>query len=110
MAEGLKQTSHILGYSQYTATDTAFSLADTPAVGHGFPPTDPSQYGARPFVALIQAEEQNIRWRDDGVAPTVSTGMILYAGDQPFLYDGDLRTIKFIAVISGAILNVSYYR
>ena len=59
-------------------------------------------------VAMIQAEAQAVRWRDDGTNPTASVGMNLAAG-QTMWYTGPLASIKFIQVTSGAIVNVSYY-
>jgi len=58
--------------------------------------------------ALIQAVEQNVRWRDDGTDPTDSVGMILFAG-QTLPYYGDLKAIRFIEVAQSAELNVSVY-
>ena len=49
-----------------------------------------------------------MRWRDDGVDPTASVGMLLVAG-TPLQYDGDLSRIKFIETTASAKLNVSYY-
>jgi hypothetical protein len=60
-------------------------------------------------VALIQALTQNVRWRDDGTAPTASKGMQLAAGDQ-FWYTGDLSTIRFIEEAATAELNVTVYK
>lgn len=60
-------------------------------------------------VALIQALNQNIRWRDDGTDPTANTGHRLSAG-QTFFYNGDLRAIKFIQEAAGAELNITTYR
>lgn len=60
-------------------------------------------------LALIDAVGQNVRWRDDGTAPTTTVGMLLLK-DTPFEYSGDLSAIQFIEVTSGADLNVSYYK
>lgn len=60
-------------------------------------------------VAYLQAETQNVRWRDDGTNPTGSVGIILYDGAAPTPYTGDLTALKFIEVTSSAKLNVSYY-
>jgi hypothetical protein len=60
-------------------------------------------------VALIQAEAQNVRWRDDGVNPTAATGMVMTAGDS-MIYSGDLSAIRFIESVVGANLNVTFYR
>lgn len=59
-------------------------------------------------VALLNVVGQNVRWRDDGVAPTAAVGMLLVVGDE-FTYQGDLTKLKLIEVVSGAELNVSYY-
>ncbi len=59
--------------------------------------------------AVIQAEDQNVRWRDDGTNPTTSVGMIL-AAEQSIAYFGDLSAIKIIEETASAKLNVSYYR
>lgn len=60
--------------------------------------------------ALIKAEAQAVRWRDDGVAPTTSVGMPMLATDNALEYSGTLTNLQFIAETTGAILNVSYYR
>ena len=60
-------------------------------------------------VALIQALNQNVRWRDDGTDPTGSVGMRLHAGES-FFYTGDLRAIKFIEETASAQLNVTAYQ
>jgi hypothetical protein len=84
-----------LGYVQITSLSTA--------VGLGPVPNDT-------IMVLIQAEAQGLRWRDDGVAPTASVGMILAAG-QTFQYTcPNLTLIQFIQQTSGAILNVSFYK
>lgn len=88
----LKDTSGILGYQQIT------SLAASAAL------TVPS--GAT--YALLQAEGQAVRWRDDGTAPTATIGMTLQAGGE-LRYDGALQNIRFIQTAATATLNVSYY-
>ena len=89
---GLKSTTTCLGYQQITSLSSSTALT-VPA-------------GAT--LALIVPETQNVRWRDDGVAPTSSVGMLVPANSS-MSYDGDLKAIRFIAATSGAILNVSYY-
>lgn len=59
-------------------------------------------------VALIQALDQNVRWRDDGVDPTGTVGMRLAAGETMF-YVGDLKKIKFIEEAASAEINLSVY-
>lgn len=89
---GLKYTTNCLGYQQITSLSASTALT-VPA-------------GAT--RAIIIAESQGVRWRDDGTAPTASVGMVL-----PVLvtlsYDGDLNRIRFIQQAASATLNVSYY-
>ncbi len=89
---GLKSTTVCLGYQQISTLSASIGL--TVPVGA--------------TMALIVPEAQNIRWRDDGTAPTASVGMPVTVGS--FLnYDGDLNKIRFIEQASGSKLNVSYY-
>jgi len=83
-----------LGYQQMTSITPAKALASIPV-------------GAK--RALLQAETQNVRWRDDGTAPTATVGNIAYAGQNPFLYEGNLAAVQVILATAGAILNVTYY-
>ena len=96
---GLKTTTVCLGYQQITP-NTATSLT-VPAVA----PDGSKQHAT---FAIITPEIQNVRWRDDGTDPTASVGMPVYVGTS-LLYDGDLTKIRFINVVSGGKVNVSYY-
>lgn len=86
-----------LGYEQLTST-----IASSAAGLTNIPPGM--------VVCTLQAEGQNVRYRDDGVAPTATVGMLLEAGAAPFLYTGTVSALKFIAATSGGILNASFYR
>lgn len=59
--------------------------------------------------ALIQVEDQDVRWRDDGTSPTAAVGTLLQAGRQ-FFYEGDLSAIEFIEVAVATEINISYYQ
>lgn len=59
--------------------------------------------------AIIQAEAQDARWRDDGVNPTAAIGMILKVASELVVNDEALANLKFINLTAGTILNVSYY-
>lgn len=59
---------------------------------------------------LIKATTQNVRWRDDGSAPTATVGILMQTTDPPFEYTGDLSAIQFIETVAGAVLDVSYYQ
>lgn len=82
------------GYQQITDCSSATSL------------TIPTNSQA----ALIQAEDQNIRLRDDpdGTAPTTSAGFQIMAGDALW-YDGDLRKVQVIEETATAKVNILYY-
>lgn len=87
------------GTYQLSATNTASSASLTSG---GIP--------ASATMALLQAETANIRWRDDGGAPTTSTGSILVSGLTPSLYTGTLSALQFIAATGSPLLDVSFYR
>lgn len=81
-----------LGYQQIT--DLSASVGLTVPVGS--------------TLAVIQAESQNVRWRDDGTDPTATVGMRLEPGDL-FFYTGSLSGIKFIEEAASGKLNISYF-
>ena len=88
----VKEKTSNLGYQQISS----------PAVSTR--PTVPN--GAR--AARIQAEAQAIRWRDDGLPPTATVGMLLAAGSDMY-YDGELAKLQVIQATAGGIVNISYY-
>ena len=83
-----------LGYVQVTDVSAAVALANIPADAN--------------FV-LLEAETQDIRWRDDGIDPAAGVGMVLTKG-VPFEYTGTIKKLKFIQTTATAKLNVSYYK
>jgi len=93
-------------YVQITSLSASTALSASFPAGSG---TIPGGSTYTDFnVALIQAETQNVRWRDDGTAPTASVGHILAAGETMF-YEGDMNNLKFIEVTTSAKLNVTFY-
>jgi hypothetical protein len=100
MAMNIKAVTTCLGYQQITDLSSATGLT--------VPTLSPDGSNQKPTFALIVAETQGVRWRDDGTAPTASVGMPLAAG-IPLQYDGDLNKIKFIQQTASAKLNISYY-
>jgi hypothetical protein len=100
MSMNLKAVTTCLGYQQISSLSSA--------VGLTLPTTTPTGSFQQPTFALIIAETQGVRWRDDGVAPTASEGMPLAAGTA-LQYDGDLTKIRFIQQTASAKLNISYY-
>lgn len=59
--------------------------------------------------ALLKAEAQTVRIRDDGTDPTTTVGFPLLVAGEPFLYQGNLKGLKAIAAVAGGLLNVLYY-
>jgi hypothetical protein len=59
---------------------------------------------------LVQAEDIDVRWRDDGTAPTADVGELIYVQGDHWI-EGAVRLAAFraIEVSTGAILNASYY-
>ncbi len=60
-------------------------------------------------VAQICVENADVRYRDDGGAPTASVGMPVNAGTC-FQYAGPLGAIRFVAQRGSPTLDVSYYK
>jgi hypothetical protein len=100
MSTAVKAITTCLGYQRIASLSAATTLT--------VPTVDSNGLSVKPTLALIVAETQNVRWRDDGTAPTSSVGMPLAAG-VTLQYDGDLSKIQFIEQVGGAILNISYY-
>ena len=97
----LKSLTDCMGYGQDATISASSGLPSIPT-------RTKSGLACTPRMAVIQCTGQNVRWRDDGTAPTASVGMTLVVGDTLY-YDGDLNAIRFIEVTTTAVLNVSYY-
>lgn len=74
------------------------------SIGAATGPTVPVQAK----YAVIVAEAQAARWRDDGTSPTSTVGMLLPV-NTPFTYLGNLGALKFIQSTAGTIVNIAYY-
>jgi hypothetical protein len=59
--------------------------------------------------ALVQAESQALRFRDDGTAPTATVGATIAAGDSVIL-TGDLSAYKLIEQAATAKVNITFMR
>jgi hypothetical protein len=60
-------------------------------------------------VAIIQNNgTQPARFRDDGVAPTATTGQRIAAGEF-YTYDGNLSAMRLIREADGVTLDIAYY-
>lgn len=85
------------GHDQHTSFDAAAEKLDRTNIG------EDSRY------VLLQAETNGVRWRDDGVLPTASVGMLIPAG-QDFWYTGNIDNLRVIGVDGTSILNVAGYK
>jgi len=81
-----------LGYQQITSLSAAQTLT-VPA-------------GA--IYAIVMPEGQDVRWRDDGTAPTATVGYPLAVGNELEL-TSQLAVIQFVQTTASAKLNISYY-
>lgn len=88
----VKEKTVNLGYQQIVSPATATKLTVTRDAK----------------AARIQAEAQSIRWRDDGIPPTATAGMLLAAGSDMY-YDGEFSKLQLIQAAAGGIVNISYY-
>ena len=61
-------------------------------------------------MAFLQAETADIRYRDDGGAPTASIGNLLVHGIPGIFYAGTLAQLQFIALSGSPLLDVAFYR
>lgn len=85
------------GYQQLTTLSAAIAL------------TVPTTCGGPVSMALITAEAQAVRYRDDGTDPSATVGMPLAVG-VALTYEGRITAIKFFEQTGGAKLNVLFYR
>jgi hypothetical protein len=90
-----------LGYCQIAAATLA-SVTGLASCSGGIP--------AGANMILMQAEAQNIRWRDDGTNPTTAVGMLLLSAQAPVPYTGTISALKFIDATAGGLLDVSFYK
>lgn len=100
MAESGNHTPTIQGYLEPAGYVQITDVSAATGIG-----TVPNQAK----LVMIQAEAQNVRWRDDGEDPEAGVGTQLAAGDT-LVYTGKFSEIKFIEEAGGAILNLSFYK
>jgi hypothetical protein len=82
-----------------SAANTASSA---PVTSGGIPP------GAT--MAFLQAEVADVRYRDDGAAPTTSIGNMVVHGIPGLFYAGTLSRIQFVGASGSPLLDVAFYR
>lgn len=89
---------HSMGFQQLTAATLAAST--------GF--TVPVVNGLEPNAAYLSSFTGNVRFRDDGTAPTAAIGMRLVAGNDPFLFQGNLKLFRAILEGGSPTLEINY--
>ena len=89
------------GYQKVTGLGTVKTLT-MPVV-----PAGPGA-GVRVRAVLLKTETQAVRWRDDGVDPSATDGMLIDVGDE-FWYAGKVSALRFIETVAGAVLHASLY-
>ena len=90
-----------VGYAQYSTLTSAKKLTDAPDTSVPMPNST--------IRALIQAEGADIRWRDDGTAPTPTVGMLIPMSTT-LEYEGDLEKIQLIETAVAGTANVAFYK
>src|SRR3989304_6932841 len=94
---------HPKGCARYTVSTTALTLSTAPTAGDTLPD------GAVTMLIQNLDSTNDVRWRDDGTAPTATEGMRLEAG-AIMEYDGDLAAFQMIREDAGDVsVVISYY-
>lgn len=93
-ADGGNYIKTPLGCQQITSLSSAAGFSSVPA-------------GAT--LASIAVENEPVRYRDDGTAPTSSVGTLLPPGG-PWPYTGSLSAIEFIQTAASATVDVCFYK
>lgn len=62
-------------------------------------------------LARIQVEGSCVRYWEDGTLPTATSGNLLYPGDELSVFGGaPITTVRFIALVDAAVLQIAYWR
>jgi hypothetical protein len=61
-------------------------------------------------MAYLQAESADVRYRDDGAAPTTAVGSLILGGNPGIFYNGPLGALQFIGASGSPVLDVAFYR
>ncbi len=68
--------------------------------------------GAKASRLVISVETNSVRFRDDGTAPALTTGVLLTAANSPYVFDGYNRTsqLKFQRATGTAKVSILAYK
>jgi hypothetical protein len=61
-------------------------------------------------MVYLQAESANVRYRDDGAAPTTAIGNLILSGNPGIFYNGSIKALQFIGASGSPVLDVAFYR
>jgi len=61
-------------------------------------------------LALFAAQTGACSWRDDGVNPTPSSGVLMTPSQPVFEYSGDLSAVRFIGVTGTVSVAAALYK
>jgi hypothetical protein len=87
-----------LGGTAYTITQLLAALSPAAVVPAGA------------TASLIQAEGSDVRWRDDGMAPTTTLGFLLQALTAPEAFSGaQFKAMQLIST-GASTLNLGFYK
>lgn len=100
-----------IGYARYATLSSAVTLDDTPTAGTAITGLSVNGLSVYPQHAIIDIEDQNVRVRDDGTAPTSTEGQLVRSTAQIVIEDSPniLKNIAIIEAASGAVITVRYF-
>jgi hypothetical protein len=103
-----------LGFAEYDDLSAVVSLATTaPTRGTAYASlvVQPNNMRRIPNRALINIEDADVRFHDDGSVPTSTAGSLIEAGEQHAIEYGpeSIRNFKIIETSAGAKMKVKFY-
>ena len=61
-------------------------------------------------LVVLVAQSSPVMFRDDGVSPTPTSGIMIATTVSPYEYMGDPRTFQFISASTTAVLSAAFYK
>jgi len=96
--------SKVLAYQQFVSSALASAVSISTTLLRG---TQGEYANAALFSVGASSITCGVRFADDGTVPTGTVGQFLAYGQAPWLYQGDLTRVKFIAGVGNPDLNVT---
>ena len=102
-----------IGYARFGTLSSAITVGSTaPTAGTAYGSLTLNGLSVQPRRALIDAETQNVRVRDDGTAPTGTEGQLIKAAataPQEVIGTDAIRNLKIIEAAVSAAVTIRYY-